>query len=286
MSRDRYKEEKDYKELTSVNMNSGEQISGIKEEIGRLLPPDIKIIAKNESQKKLINSIKNNEITICAGPAGTGKTFVAIAIALSLLRKAGNRYKKIYLVKSVTTLKGEELGYLKGDMKEKIDPFMWSFYIPIEKLILETSRKTLIEKEIIRPFPLAYMRGVSLDDCIIIADEMQNVNIDNSLTLMTRIGSNSKIILLGDMDQIDMKNKHDSSLEVILDMFTDTQSIGTIMMSEEDTNVRNPLITVIQNKFKEYLKHPKKKVTTISAKTLLVENRYVDANLITTGGSE
>ena len=109
----------------------------------------------------------------------------------------------------------------------------------MEKIILESSKKILIEKDIIRPFPLAYMRGVSLDDCIIIADEMQNVSIKNSLTLMTRIGSNSKLILLGDMNQIDMKNKYESSLVVILNMFADTHNIGTIMMSQEDTNVRN-----------------------------------------------
>lgn len=257
MSRNRYAEEKDFQELTTVLINSGEQISQIKSEISKLVPADIKIIAKNESQKKLINSIKNNEITICAGRAGTGKTFTTMAIALSLLRKPSNRFKKIYLVKSVTTLKGEELGFLKGDLKEKIEPFMWSYYINMEKLIQESSMKSLLEKEILRPFPLAYMRGVSLDDCIIIADEMQNVNIDNSLTLMTRIGSNTKLILLGDMNQIDMKNKHESSLEAILHMFTDTPSIGTVMMSSEDENVRNPLIGVIEEKYREYQKHKK-----------------------------
>ena len=284
MGRDRYQEEKDYKELTSVN--SGEQISKVKDEIAKLVPPDIKIIAKNESQKKLINSIKNNEITICAGPAGTGKTFVALAIALSLLRKTSNRFKKIYLVKSVITLKGEELGYLKGDMKEKIDPFMWSFYIAIEKLILESSRKALIEKEIIRPFPLAYMRGVSLDDCIIIADEMQNVTFDNSRTLLTRIGSNSKLILLGDMNQIDMKNKYESSLETILDMFEDTPSFGSIMMSKEDTNARNPLITLIEEKFAEYEKLPKKKkVFMVNPATYEPEVKFVEESKITTGGN-
>jgi len=169
MSRDREKEEKDFRELTTVNSQS--QIDIIKREIAKLLPNDIKIIAKNESQKKLINSIKNNEITICAGRAGTGKTFVAMAYALSLLRKTTNRYRKIYLVKSVTTLKGEEIGFLKGDLKEKIDPFMWSFYINMEKVIFESIVKQLVDSEIIRPFPLTYMRGVSLDDCIIIADE-------------------------------------------------------------------------------------------------------------------
>jgi len=282
MGRDRYKEEEDYKELMSIN--SGEAISKVKDEISKLIPNNIKIIAKNESQKKLINSIKNNEITICAGRAGTGKTFVAIAIALSLLRKTNNRFKKIYLVKSVTTLKGEELGFLKGDLKEKIDPVMWSFYANMEKLLMESSMKSLFEKDILRPFPLAYMRGVSLDDCIIIADEMQNVSIDNSLTLMTRIGSNSKLILLGDKNQIDMKNKQESSLEVILDMFTDTQNIGTIMMSKEDTNVRNPLISIIEEKYAEYIKHPKKKTTTVNPKTFLVENQYIDINKISGNG--
>jgi phosphate starvation-inducible protein PhoH and related proteins len=267
MGRDRVKEEKDYEELLSVN--SGEQILAVKQTIGKLLPNDIKIIAKNDSQKKLINSIKNNEITICAGRAGTGKTFVAIAYALSLLRKPSNRFKKIYLVKSVLTLKGEELGFLKGDLKEKIDPFMWSFYISMEKLILESSMKTLLEKDIIRPFPLAYMRGVTFDDCIIIADEMQNVTLDNSLTLLTRIGSNCKIILLGDINQVDMKDKRDSSLETILSMFEDVQDIGVIHMSKEDKNVRNPLIDIIEAKFLEHLSKHK---NGNGKKQLLVEN--------------
>jgi len=251
MGRDRAKEDKDYEELLSVN--SGAEISRIKTEISKLLPSDIKIIAKNESQKKLINSIKNNEITICAGPAGTGKTFVAVAYALSLLRKNSNRFRKIYLVKSVTTLKGEEIGFLKGDLNEKIEPFMWSFYINMEKLIISSSVKTLIEKEIIRPFPLAYMRGASLDDCIIIADEMQNVSFDNSRTLLTRTGSNSKLILLGDINQVHLKNKNESSLEVLLELFDGVSNMGVIKMSEEDTNVRNPLISIIEDKYKDYM---------------------------------
>jgi len=280
-NRDRFKEDQDFEELVSVN--SGVQIAKIKSEIGKLLPSDIKIIAKNESQKKLINSIKNNEITICAGRAGTGKTFVAVAYALSLLRKTSNRYKKIYLVKSVTTLKGEELGFLKGDLKEKIDPFMWSYYINMEKIILETSMKTLLDKEIIRPFPLAYMRGASLDDCIIIADEMQNVTLDNSLTLLTRIGSNCKLILLGDINQIDMKNKHESSLEQLLEMYDNTSNIGVIEMSTEDVNVRNPIIAVIEEKYLEYKKKSKKVNISTNTKQLLVENRYDNPTGLTSG---
>lgn len=248
--RNRYQEEKEYDEMMSADSES--DIVKLKKEVSTLLPKDIKISAKNDSQKKLITSIKNNEITICAGPAGTGKTFVAIAYALSLLRKTTNRFKKIYLVKSVTPLKGEEIGFLKGDLNEKILPFMWSYFINMEKLILPSSIATLAEHDIIKPFPLAYMRGASLDDCIIIADEMQNVSLDNSRTLLTRIGSNSKIILLGDMNQIDMKNKEESSLEVLLKIFDNVDKIGTITMSEADTNVRNPLINLIEKKYKEY----------------------------------
>lgn len=270
MAKDRFKEEKDFEELISVN--STEQISKIKYDINRILPKDIKIIAKNESQKKLINSIKNNEITICAGEAGCGKTYVSLAYALSLLRKNTNRYKKIYLVKSVTTLKGEEIGFLKGDLKEKIEPFMWSFYINMEKVLLDSSIKSLIDKDIIRPFPLAYMRGASLDDCIIIADECQNISLDNSRTLLTRIGSNSKMILLGDTNQIDMKNKEESSLQTLINLFNDVENIGIINMNQEDTNVRNPLITIIEEKFKDYFNKPKQNGNgKINNKQLLTE---------------
>ena len=223
-----------------------------KEIISELLPNDIKVLAKNESQKNLIKSIKNNEITICAGPAGCGKTYVALAYAMSLIRKPSNRYRKIYLVKSVTTLRNEEIGFLKGGLEEKINPFMWSYFINIEKLILKTTLSSLIDHNIIVPFPLAYMRGASLDDCIIIIDEAQNISLDNIRTAMTRIGSNSKMLILGDTNQIDMKNKDESSLNILLELFNDVESMGVVVMDENDTNVRNPIINQIENKFKTY----------------------------------
>ena len=285
MGRDRVKEEKEYNELITVN--STLSIAKVKFDISKILPTEIKIVAKNESQRKLINSIKNNEITICIGKAGTGKTFVTLAFALSLLRKTNNRYKRIYLIKSVTTLKGEELGFLKGDLNEKFDPFMWSYYINMEKVILESSLKDLINREIIRPFPLAYMRGASFDDCIIIADEMQNVSIDNSRTLLTRIGSNAKLILLGDMNQIDMKNKNDSSLETISNLFDNYDEIGVIRMDETDTNVRNPIIDKIEIKFKEHFEKPKtKKLAFVNSRNNHLEERLVEVDKIINNKNE
>lgn len=247
----RFNEDKELDDILTVNSDA--EIRSIKNELNKILPKEIKVKAKNPNQIKLINSIRNNQITICAGPPGTGKTFVSVAYALSLLRKMSNRFKRIYLIKSVTTLKGEEIGFLKGDLREKIEPFMWSFFINMEKLITNQSIKTLLDSEIIRPFPLAYMRGASLDDCIIIADEMQNVSLDNSRTLLTRIGSNCKLITLGDINQIDMKNKSETSLEKLLNLFEDTDDIGVINMDDGDTeNVRNPLITIIEDKYNDY----------------------------------
>ena len=255
MGRDRIKEEKDFQELTSSEFNINSSI--VKEEIGKILKNDIKIIAKNDSQKNLINSIKNNEITICGGKAGSGKTYLAVAYALNLLRKKENKYNKIYLIKSVTTLKSEDLGYLKGSLDDKITPFMLSYYINMEKVIGSVALKSLIEKEIVKPLPLAFMRGVSLDNCLIISDEAQNISMDNSHTLMTRIGENCKLIMLGDTNQIDITNKSDSSLKYLIKMFTDTENFGIVEMNNSDINVRNPLIDIIETKYIEYFKEKK-----------------------------
>lgn len=236
-----------------IDISVDDIVSRQKDKIVGALIRDIKIKAKNESQHQLIRSIKENEITICTGPAGSGKTFVSLAFALGLLRAANNKYCKIYLVKSVTTLKGEEIGFLKGDLREKIEPFIWSFVLNAEKILPDNNIRMLIDADIIRPFPLAYARGASLDNAIIIADEMQNITFDNARTLLTRIGENSKMILLGDSNQIDLKNKNESSLEPLLNMFKDVKGFGCIRMDENDVNVRNPIINVIEDKFNEHV---------------------------------
>lgn len=221
-----------------------------KTKINDIVFEKVSLQAKNESQKRLLKSIRENQITICNGVAGSGKTICSIYMALSLLRESGNFYHKLYLVKSVTTLKNEELGFLKGDLREKIDPFMESFKGNAEKLFKNTNITALFDSSIIKFLPLAYIRGTNLDNCIVILDETQNVSIDNARTLLTRIGENCKVICLGDTNQIDLKNKKESSLEPILNNFQGIDDIGCIQMDENEENCRNPIIKTIEEKFK------------------------------------
>jgi phosphate starvation-inducible PhoH-like protein len=205
---------------------------------------------KNENQGKVRDSIKNNEITIVSGLPGTGKTYIACAEALKLI-KTKPKYKKILLVKSVTQLPGEELGFLPGDLKDKLDPYMISFVDNFEKIIGESLTRKLRELGIIQIQPLAFVRGRSIDNTIIIVDEAQNISVGNMRTLMTRIGDNSKMVILGDVKQKDIKKKSDSSLEVVLNKFKDVEGFGCVELRDPDDVVRNPIIKIIEEYFDE-----------------------------------
>jgi phosphate starvation-inducible PhoH-like protein len=246
------------RDTESFEINGDELNNRQKDVITNMIVEKINLTAKNDSQKKLLKSIKENQITICNGVAGSGKTLCSIYMALSLLRERSNKYQKILLVKSVTVLKNEELGFLKGDLREKVDPFMESFKSNAKKLFNITNVDSLFESSIIHFLPLAYIRGTNLDNSIIILDETQNVSVDNARTLLTRIGADSKIICLGDTNQIDLRNKQDSSLEVLLKIFNDVKDIGCITMDENDENCRNPIIKTIEARFKEHSEGGKK----------------------------
>jgi phosphate starvation-inducible protein PhoH len=179
----------------------------------------------------------------------THNTFLACAEALKLLKNHETPFKKIILVKSVTTLKDEEIGFLKGTMEEKMEPFMDSFLDNFNKIIGEANTNKLREMKYIEIKPIAYVRGRSIDNSIIIMDEAQNISIDNMRTLMTRIGENSKMIILGDVKQKDLRNKKESSLEVVIERFKDRKGFGIVELRNEEDIVRNPIIKIIEDIF-------------------------------------
>jgi len=196
---------------------------------------------RNKKQAQLVQLIENNEVVIAKGVPGTGKTYVTLATALNLL---GKTYKKLILVKSVTTLPGEEIGFLKGGMEEKMEPFMMSYVWNIDKICGEGSARGLMDKNVLQILPLAFIRGLSIDDSIVIIDEAQNIDKHTFKTIMTRIGENSKYIFLGDTEQIDRKYEEESCLETIITIFSDSDIIKTIEFVDEDC-VRNPIIPPI-----------------------------------------
>lgn len=234
-----------------VDVNNDKIITN-KEKVLQILTKKINIKAKNEEQKEEINIIKNSEISFVAGPAGTGKTFIALATALDLLSDPNTPYVNIYLVKSVTTLPQEEIGFLKGELEDKIQPFMWSYLMNINKLISESVINILTADGIVKPLPLAFIRGLSIDNSIIILDETQNVTLSTLRTLMTRIGDNTKLICLGDTKQIDLKSKNKSSLKIAMDLFRNVDNKIAVMEYSNNSIVRNPLIKIIEQKFDEF----------------------------------
>lgn len=203
--------------------------------------------AKNQKQQRLVNLIEDKEVILATGVAGTGKTYVALATALSLL---GPIYKKVVLVKSVTTLPGEEIGFLKGGMEQKMEPFVMSYVWNIDKICGQGSASSLMNKKIVEVLPLAFIRGLSIDNSIVIIDEAQNIDAHTFKTMMTRIGEDSKYIFLGDVEQIDRKKKSESCLQKVMDIFKDSPIIGTIEFTDEDC-VRNPIIPKILSVLRE-----------------------------------
>lgn len=204
-------------------------------------------VPRTEKQEILVDLIEEREVVVAVGPPGTGKTYVALATALQLL---GEKYKNIILVKSLTTIPGESLGFLPGDEREKMEPYLMSFTWNIDKILGDkNAAKSLIDKKIVEILPLAFIRGISIDNSIVIIDETQNIDSHTFKTLMTRIGENSKYIFLGDVEQIDRKKKEESCLEKVLDIFHDDPIIGTLKFDDSDC-VRNKIIPEILQKLR------------------------------------
>ena len=200
------------------------------------------------NQKEYYEILKSNQITICSGPAGVGKSYIAMKAAVDLLIDKNNSYEKIIIVRPAVEAE-EKLGSLPGGLEEKLDPYIFPSYYLLNKIIGKDSREKLKEAEVVEVFALAYMRGMNIDNSILIFEEAQNASPNQMKLLLTRIGFNSKFFISGDIEQTDRyKHKEQSGLYDALQKFKDIDDVGAFEFNDKDI-VRNPLIGKILQKY-------------------------------------
>tara|TARA_Y100000996_G_scaffold413613_1_gene402252 strand:+ start:8079 stop:9032 length:954 start_codon:yes stop_codon:yes gene_type:complete len=204
------------------------------------------IKTKTPNQLKLLNSINKNDVIFAIGPAGTGKTYTSIAMAVNALKE--KKVNKIILTRPAVEA-GENLGFLPGDLKEKLDPYMQPLYDALKDMIPSEKLKKFIEKEIIQIAPLAFMRGRTLDNAFVILDEAQNTSHSQMKMFLTRMGANTKFIITGDPGQIDLPKKIVSGLKEALIILDSTNGIDIIHFDEKDV-LRNKIVKKIINAYK------------------------------------
>ena len=199
------------------------------------------IKGRSENQQKLIDAYAKDDMVFAIGPAGTGKTYLSIALAVKALKE--KTAKKIILSRPAVEA-GEKLGFLPGDMKEKIDPYLQPLYDALEDMIPAVKLQDMMEKNIIQIAPLAFMRGRTLSDAVVILDEAQNTTSAQIRMFLTRMGWNTKMIITGDLTQIDLPHGTTSGLREAIKILKDIEGISFINMDDKDI-VRHKLVTRI-----------------------------------------
>lgn len=219
-------------------------VKGDVSEKGIKIPPKTRLKCRNKKQKEVANLINDHEIVIISGPSGTGKSYVSIAKAIDLLKSPDTPYKKILISKPAVE-SGEKLGFLPGDLLEKMEPHVASSVDIVDKIIGEVSRKKLVEDGVIVIEALAFIRGKTIDNAILIMEEAQNMSPGEIKTLLTRIGENAKFIISGDIDQSDKyRDVRDSGLYDVMIRHKNIEEIGFFEFLVDDI-VRNPIISKI-----------------------------------------
>jgi len=205
------------------------------------------ISPRNANQAKMVKSFNENDLTFALGPAGTGKTYIAIALAVAALK---NRQCRRILLSRPAVEAGEKLGFLPGDMKDKIDPYLRPLYDALEDMIPQVKLKEYMESDTIQIAPLAFMRGRTLNDAIIILDEAQNTTKHQMKMFLTRLGHNAKMIVTGDTTQIDLPRTVQSGLVQALRILRGVKGIGIIEYEKKDI-VRHPLVQRIVDAYEK-----------------------------------
>ena len=208
---------------------------------------------RTENQQQLVDAFFNNDMTFAVGPAGTGKTYLSIALAVKALKE--KTIKKIILSRPAVEA-GEKLGFLPGDMKDKIDRYLQPLYDALEDMLPQAKLQEMMEKHVIQIAPLAFMRGRTLSDAVVILDEAQNTTCAQIRMFLTRMGWNTKMIITGDMTQIDLPREQKSGLKEALGILTGIEGIGVVELTRKDI-VRHKLVTRIVNAYEKYDKADK-----------------------------
>jgi len=204
----------------------------------------------SDNQKLYYDLLKKNQITLCSGPAGVGKSYIAMKAAIDMLADPQSPYEKIIIVRPAVEAE-EKLGALPGNVEEKLDPYIFPSYYLMNKIIGKEAREKLKENDIIEVFALAYMRGMNIDNSILIFEEAQNSTPNQMKLLLTRIGFNSKFFISGDLEQTDRyKDKTHTGLYDALKKFKDLEDVGIFEFEMKDV-VRNPLIGKLLKRYEE-----------------------------------
>lgn len=235
---------------TTQPQNQEETRKTKKEIISEIIKKKSKEKFLSENQKIYYELLRQNQITLCSGPAGVGKSYIAMKAALDLLADPQSPYEKIIIVRPAVEAE-EKLGSLPGNVEEKLDPYIFPSYYLMNKIIGKEAREKLKENDIIEVFALAYMRGMNIDNSILIFEEAQNSTPNQMKLLLTRIGFNSKFFISGDLEQTDRyKDKTHSGLYDALKKFKDLDDVGVFEFDAKDV-VRNPLIGKLLKRYEE-----------------------------------
>ena len=213
------------------------------------------IAPRSDNQKLLVEAYDTNDMVFAIGPAGSGKTYVSIALAVRALKN--KEIRKIILSRPAVEA-GEKLGFLPGDMKDKIDPYLQPLYDALQDMIPTQKLTEYMEQNVIQIAPLAFMRGRTLNDAVVILDEAQNTTSQQIKMFLTRMGQNTKMIITGDMTQVDLPHNVRSGLKEAREVLKDVKGISFIEMNEQDI-VRHKLVTRIVNAYNKYDKEKKAK---------------------------
>lgn len=203
---------------------------------------------RNQHQHDLVQAFENNDLTFALGPAGTGKTYIAIALAVRALK---NREARKIILSRPAVEAGEKLGFLPGDMKDKIDPYLQPLYDALEDMIPAAKLKEYMDTKVIQIAPLAFMRGRTLNDAIIVLDEAQNTTTHQIKMFLTRLGMNAKMIVTGDVTQIDLPRSTQSGLVQALRILKDVEGVGRVEFGKKDI-VRHHLVQRIVEAYERH----------------------------------